>query len=275
MENLVSVIMPTYNSSEFIRQAVVSVLSQSYQNLEIIVIDDGSTVGNAAEIVGELIKQDGRVRYLRQDNAGQAAARNFGIADARGEFVALLDDDDEWIDPGKLKKQLDFFEHHPDCVLAGTGMRGVDEKGRKAYDYIPPQTDEKIRRNILFGSCFINSSVVFRKAAFKAVGGYKAGEVMRHVEDYELWLNLGTVGKMANLPFYGVRCRLRPSSDGGKNLLKQQIKNVSLIKQYGKTYPRFTSALFFAYTRLIIRRLIGGMPVRPVLKKFFFGNKKI
>jgi glycosyltransferase involved in cell wall biosynthesis len=269
MNNFVSVIMPTYNSSDFIRQAILSVLNQSHRDLEVIVVDDGSTLDGAAKIVKQLSEQDSRVRYFRQENAGQAAARNLGVAKAAGDFIALLDDDDEWIDKDKLKKQIEFLQQNPESVLLGTGMHGVDASDKNAYDYIPPLSDIEIRKNILFGSCFINSSVMFTKQVFQKVDGYKAGAQMRHVEDYELWLNLGTVGKMANLDFYGVKCRLRPSSDGGKNLLTQQVKNIALIKTYRKFYPKYYQALMFAYARLIIRKLIGNVPIRPVLKKIF------
>src|SRR5262245_47409787 len=94
---LVSVLVPTYNRSKLVRRAVESALAQSYRRLEVLVVDDGSSDDTRQVIEG----MDPRVRYIRQANAGVSAARNRGIAEARGEFVAFLDSDDEWL-PWKL-----------------------------------------------------------------------------------------------------------------------------------------------------------------------------
>src|SRR5262245_4518179 len=101
---LASVIIPAYNAERFLRQAVESALAQSYPNVEVLVIDDGSTDGTR-QLADELAKADGRLRVITQQNAGVGAARNRGIAEARGKYIAPLDADDFWY-PEKLARQV-------------------------------------------------------------------------------------------------------------------------------------------------------------------------
>jgi glycosyltransferase involved in cell wall biosynthesis len=129
MQNLVSVIIPTYNRAEICRQAVNSVLSQTHSNVEVIVIDDESS-DNTREIISNL---DSRVRYIWQKNAGVSAARNHGMRLATGDFIAFLDDDDIW-HPFKLEAQLSVFKYYPEVGMIWTDMRAVDPEGKILYD---------------------------------------------------------------------------------------------------------------------------------------------
>ncbi|MCK4819314.1 glycosyltransferase family 2 protein, partial [bacterium] len=107
----VSVIIPTCNRAEYITQAIDSVLAQTYTDYEIIVVDDGST-DNTKEVMEPYMD---RIRYIYQENAGVSAARNTGIKAAKGDWVAFLDSDDEWL-PGKLAVQIRAVERHPQLV---------------------------------------------------------------------------------------------------------------------------------------------------------------
>ncbi|HXI23654.1 MAG TPA: glycosyltransferase [Pyrinomonadaceae bacterium] len=118
---LVSVIIPSYNYARFIAEAVAGVHSQTYSNWEIIIVDDGST-DNTEEIVKGLAADEPRISYLRQENARQAAARNNGIAHARGDYFQFLDADDS-IEPQKLEQQVAFLEQHPDVNITYSGVR--------------------------------------------------------------------------------------------------------------------------------------------------------
>ena len=107
----ISVVIPAYNHGRFLREAIDSVLAQTYAPLEIIVVDDGST-----DDTEQIVRSYGdRVRYIRQQNAGVGAARNNGIANARGEYVAFLDSDDLWL-PEKLAVQVEYMRRHPECA---------------------------------------------------------------------------------------------------------------------------------------------------------------
>src|SRR5438034_9298591 len=123
--NTVSVIIPTYNYARYLAAAIESALAQTYAPLEIIVVDDGST-DDTLRILGAY---GNRLRVLRQANQGAGAARNAGIAAARGEYVAFLDSDDLW-HPRKLELQLARFASDPDLGLVHCGVEVLDEQGR-------------------------------------------------------------------------------------------------------------------------------------------------
>ena len=125
---LVSAIVPTYNRAYCVTRAIDSVLAQTYANVEVVVIDDGST-DNTADVIHERFCQQPRVRYLRQQNGGVSAARNTGLRHARGEFLALCDSDDYW-HPWKLAAQVAALNQFPDVGLVWTEMEAVDPTGR-------------------------------------------------------------------------------------------------------------------------------------------------
>ena len=117
---LVTVVVPAYNSSAFLRQAVDSALGQTYPFVEVIVVDDGSTDGTTEVVAG----YGSKIVFIHQRNAGVAAARNTALRVARGELVAYLDADDVW-DPDKVRRQVEFLAAHPECGLVHTtGCRG-------------------------------------------------------------------------------------------------------------------------------------------------------
>ena len=127
-DDLVSVVVPTYNRAYCVGRAIESVRAQSHSNWELILVDDGST-DNTAEFIASTYKEDARVRYLRQDNAGVSAARNTGIKAARGNYIALLDSDDAW-KPWKLKTQLACFQAFPEIGMVWTEFEAVDSTGK-------------------------------------------------------------------------------------------------------------------------------------------------
>lgn len=131
-EKRVSVVVPTFNRGYCLPETIRSVLSQTHRNLEIIVIDDGSTDATR-EIVQRHWPADPRIRYVRQENRGVSAARNRGFAEARGDYVALLDSDDTWL-PWKLEAQLACLARFPDAVMVHTEMVAVDTHGVVFHD---------------------------------------------------------------------------------------------------------------------------------------------
>jgi len=127
--DLVSVIIPTYNRAQLCKSAVESALSQTHGNVEVLVIDDGST-DNTREVISGI---DNRVKYLYQANAGVSAARNTGLMAATGDYVAFLDSDDAWL-PWKLEAQLSVFKSFPDAGMVWTNMKAVDENGAVLHE---------------------------------------------------------------------------------------------------------------------------------------------
>ena len=123
-KELVSVVIPSYNRAHCLEEAARSVLAQTYKNLELIIVDDGSTDDTPA--VAQRLCQDARVRYIRQENAGACAARNHGVALAKGTYIAFHDSDDTW-HPDKLEKQLQAMQaYHPDIVICQMNQNRAD-----------------------------------------------------------------------------------------------------------------------------------------------------
>lgn len=126
--SLVSIIMPTYNCAKFIEESIESVLSQTYKNWELIIVDDCSN-DNTEDIVKRYCETDDRIKYLKLDvNSGAAIARNKGIEQARGKYIAFLDSDDLWMD-GKLEKQISFMEEN-NYNFTCTDYMQIDESGK-------------------------------------------------------------------------------------------------------------------------------------------------
>lgn len=180
----VSVVIPTFNHGRYVGEAVRSALDQSYQDLEVIVIDDGSTDDTREVIRGF----GGRVRYFHQENRGLAAARNRGIEESRGSFVAFLDADDLWL-PRKLERQLEVFDQHPSASLVYAGIFEVDGEGRVLTEVRPRHRGMALPQllldNVVIGS---GTTAVVPRECLREVGGFD--ERLPVCEDWDLWLRI-------------------------------------------------------------------------------------
>jgi glycosyltransferase involved in cell wall biosynthesis len=197
---LVSVVMPVYNGRAFLAQAVESVLAQTCQSIELIAVDDGSSDGSA-----DLLAAYGPpVQVVRQANAGVSAARNAGIKHAAGKFIAFLDQDDWWL-PAKVARQVAFFQSDPRIGLVHTAVSYYDEAIRHE---VAPQ-DPKARPERMTGDCYeslllgnplVNSSAMVRRSAVDHVGGLDVNIPGNTVQDYDLWLRIAKLYRLAYLP---------------------------------------------------------------------------
>jgi glycosyltransferase involved in cell wall biosynthesis len=267
MDKLVSIILPTYNGGKYIERAIESIIAQSFSSWELLVIDDGS-VDNTKDIVDEYSIKDNRIIYLKNEvNLGIQKTLNKGLREAKGEYIARIDDDDEWIDKDKLQKQVEFLSNNQNHVLVGTGVIVIDEKGTELFRYLLPEKDKDIKKKILGKNCFVHSSVMFRKNLALSLGGYDELKDTRHIEDYDLWLKLGTVGNLANLPIYAVKFTLREGSISSTNKTEQFKKNINLAKKYKDKYPNYFGALFRAYARIIVYGFILKSPIKFSLNR--------
>ena len=182
----VTVIVPTYNRAHLIPRAIRSVLAQTYGDFELLVIDDGSSDDTQAVVAGW---SDPRVRYLREpQNAGVGAARNRGLREARGEFIAFLDSDDEWL-PDKLSRQVALFRAVPDAVgLIYTGVESVYADQNQQVASSGARGDlyrEMLQRNVIHGG---GSNVMIRREVVATAGFFHEG--IPAIEDYEYWLRI-------------------------------------------------------------------------------------
>lgn len=194
---LVSVVMPVYNREIFVAEAIESILAQTFSDFELIIVDDGSRDRTAA-IIREFEKRDERIRFLAfKQNKGMAAAKNFGIEAATGQYIAGMDSDDVSL-PQRLEKQVEFLRANPDIGVVGTRARLTDACLKPFVDYRVPERHVHIAYNILLGRSVVGASLVFRREVLNAVGGYELSR--KRGEDIELIARLICRTRFANLP---------------------------------------------------------------------------
>ena len=199
MHPLVSVIIPTYNRGGVICRTVDNIFRQTYRNLEVIVVDDGSTDNTKSR----LAQYGNHVRLISQNNAGPAVARNHGARVARGEIIAFQDSDDLW-KPAKLERQVELLlKAGPSvpCCLCNAEMGVVEGNANTSFEYssITPEHDEGLWLNVLevLATRFVlfNQTVAIRREAFEEIGGFDEG--LKYLEDYDLPLRLSLEGPWA------------------------------------------------------------------------------
>jgi glycosyltransferase involved in cell wall biosynthesis len=204
----VSELMSVRNGVPWVREAVQSMLGQTAGDLELIVIDDGSTDGTAALLA---TIADPRLRVERQAPTGLTPSLNRALGLARAPLVARLDADDVAL-PERLARQRAFLGAHPDVGLLGTGAREIDAAGREVRVVSPPEDDRAIRRALIRRNPFVHSSVMMRRSAVAEAGGYD--ERLPVAQDYDLWMRMSRTTRLANLSAPLVVRRLLPGRVG-------------------------------------------------------------
>lgn len=187
MNELVSVVIPTHNRADLLPRAIDSVLNQTYSNFEIIVVSDGST-DNTEEVVKSYSVKDSRIRFIGYSPArGGNIARNTGIEAANGEYVAFLDDDDEWMTE-KLERQISVMESNPDIGLVYTGVRIIYVNEQVSYN-AHAKAEGDLSKVILLDNCIgTTSTVMMRKGLLIQAGKFDIK--LRALQDFDLWIRV-------------------------------------------------------------------------------------
>jgi glycosyltransferase involved in cell wall biosynthesis len=193
----VSVITPVYNTAAYVRQAVASILAQTFQDFEYILVNDAST-DESGQILEEFAAQDSRIRLLvNPTNLNASGAMNRGLAAARGEFVAVLDADD-LAHPERLARQVAYLDAHPEVGVVGAGVTKIDAEGKASQVWEYP-TDPLIARwHLLYGAPVIHSAACIRRALMEQVKGYSLTH--RYANDFTLYIDLAALTQITNLP---------------------------------------------------------------------------
>lgn len=255
---LISVILPTYNRAAYLIRAMQSVLSQDYENLELLIIDDGSLDGTRDVVEAE---KDSRVRYMRTPvNRGAAAARNAGIRRAKGEYLAFQDSDDKWL-PGKLTKQIELLcSCSEDTALVYHTISRISENGEKRL--IPDeQVAQKERSGQIFNSLLRRNyigvpSICVRKAALTGPAGVGVFDPqMPIMEDYELILRIAAKYRIVYLEEVLADTYHLPGSSLNSDLLKGIKANCILMGKYREEMK----AAGLYKQKLTALRLLGEM----------------
>lgn len=191
----VSVLLPVRNTEAFIRQAVESILNQTFFDLELVVVDDGST-DNTPAILADIASREPRIVVLTQPSAGIVSALELARARARGRYIARMDADDISL-PSRLALQVTCLDDNPSIVALGAQVRFMDERGQVGRIGRYPVSPKRCRRYLDYGSPLCHPAVMMRATALAEVGGYSRR--FEPAEDFDLWLRLTSLGEIANL----------------------------------------------------------------------------
>jgi glycosyltransferase involved in cell wall biosynthesis len=209
--------MSVYNGERFLRQAVDSILAQTFTSFEFVVVDDGSTDGTAEILKGY---SDPRLRIIRQENMGLIGSLNRAVDIACGEYIARMDADDN-SSPGRLELQLEWLESRPCTAVLGTQVAQIDEAGATIRRHYYPRSSDAIEKALLRGATALcHGTAMFRRACFEKVGGYR--QPFEHAEDYDLWLRIIESCDIQNLPHVLYHKRLGLGSVSFAHFLAQQ-----------------------------------------------------
>lgn len=222
----------------YVEEAMASVLAQSFGDFEYLIVNDGPPIQTDVA--------DPRIRIITNPaRLGLVASRNLGLREARGEFIAVLDADD-FCEPDRLLKQIEFLRAHRDHVLVGSALRFVDDKSQTIGSRHYPETDEQIKARLVAYNCIAQSTVMARRQSLLDAGGYT--EEFRDVEDYALWLRLARFGKFHNLrePLVAYRIHTQASK---RRIVRRVVRaslhlKIAAIGQYGfKATPRAIASI--------------------------------
>ncbi|MEG4317851.1 MULTISPECIES: glycosyltransferase family A protein [unclassified Microcoleus] len=253
---LISVIIPAYNAEEFIAQTIESVLSQTYQNIEILVVDDGST-DTTAEIIKSFAQKDSRIILLQQSNAGVAAARNLAIQKSKGEYIAPIDADDIWY-PQNLEKQVKCLtDSAPSVGVVYSWSVDINEQDLLTGGFYNSTIAGAVYTPLVYKYFIGNaSSSLIRRICFEKVGGYNCQfklESAQGCEDWELYLRIAEHYQFKVVPEYLVGYRQIASSMSGNYaaMAKSHSLIMADVRQRHPEIPssiyRWSSSSFYIY----------------------------
>lgn len=239
MQNkLVSIILSVYNGEQYLEQCIESVLSQSYESFEFIIVNDGSK-DKSLTLIKNMQGKDNRIIIIDKPNSGLTKSLNVGLERSTGEYIARIDADDIW-SPSKLEVQVNFMEAHPEILLSGTAINFIDENGDLLDDQNPLDAlkDEEIRKIYLFKNPFCHSSVIFRKHIVKQLGPYNSD--FKYAQDYEYWSRIMKVGKVEVIPDVLVGRRMTNDMIGIKRNRNQRYFGLrTKLKVFAYSKPSF------------------------------------
>jgi len=256
---LVSILLPVYNGRKFLKQAIQSMLLQTYKNFEMIIIDDGSK-DNSIDVVK--LFDDSRIRFYRQANSGLAATLNRAIELANGKYLARQDQDDISL-PTRLEKQVNFLEKNPDCGLVGTWASIMEDEVHTERTHEHPVFNESLKLDLLFNNPFVHSSVMLRKSVFDKIATYTTDSERQPPEDYELWSRIANYFEVANIPEILHLYREIPTSmsRGGidpfrDNVFKISVENLTaaINSKYKSVHIQDIAALSLGHYKKLSKR---------------------
>jgi glycosyltransferase involved in cell wall biosynthesis len=250
---LVSIITPTFNRAQFLGECIESVLGQTYTNIEHLLVDDGST-DNTTEVVRRY--PDNRIQYTRQENRGQATARNVGLRMAKGQFICFLDSDNVW-KLHKIERQLQLMQQLAHVDILYGAQEVIDENSQivPPPDGLRPMTRHsgRIMKHLLLENCVSFNTAMVRRQCFDQSGGFD--ENVRAGDDYDLWLRLSAKYEFLYIPEVFGQYRVMQnqiSSDKERRF----NSNKAMLERFIKANPELVDERMerFVWSRFHVRR---------------------
>lgn len=225
----IDVLVTVYNGERFIAQTLDSVLSQTFTDWRLIVVDDLST-DSTAEIVRGYAQRDSRIMLVAGEHKGIAAAANVGLGYVTAPLVARLDGDDIAM-PQRLQVQHDYLQEHPDVLAVGSDVMLIDENNKPLRRRKAPTGWENIRETLKTRNCMCHPSATIRTEALRRIGGYR--DKFRNSLDYDLWLRISEIGQIENIPQDLLLYRRHSSQvSASGNAHRQTIYSVGAVTDY-------------------------------------------
>ena len=227
---LVSVIVPTYNRTQLLRETIESILSQTFDNFELIIVDNVSEDGTEQYVNG---LEDPRIRYFRNANNGIIAVnRNVGIQNAKGKYIAFCDDDDLWL-PRKLAQQVEFMENNRDVGLCAGYEATIDLKGD--LHYFPGKNSLAFRyydfNNLIKCNHIDCCTAMVRRTCLENIGGFDEDPNLVGIEDYDLWLMIAREYRVARIPFVMAKHR-RHLGNTSRDCVEMNLNLLNVLRKY-------------------------------------------
>jgi glycosyltransferase involved in cell wall biosynthesis len=225
-EPMVTVVVPTYNRANLIRETLESILAQQFADFELVVVSDGCTDGTEAAVESY---RDPRIRLIRQPNSGgPARPRNTGVQNARGKYVAFCDDDDLWM-PEKLTRQVEAMEGDLDAGLCFTGGVTFGQGDFLSRRALKKGVDRNHFRTLLYGNFIANSSVMVRRSVLGEMGPFNVDEFLRGAEDYEMWVRIAYRHRLIRIEEPLIRYRVHPTNLAG-NRARATLRGIYVLR---------------------------------------------
>ncbi|SDD91365.1 Glycosyltransferase involved in cell wall bisynthesis [Paenibacillus sp. UNCCL117] len=256
----VSIIIPVYNGSNFLREAIDSALSQTYPNIEVLVINDGSNDDGATESIA--LSYDNRIRYYAKTNGGVSSALNFGIEQMRGDYFAWLSHDDVY-KPEKVQRQVEFLQksHNIDTIIYG-GYELIDAKSKKIGDVdfgkLYPTSKLNVPLFSVFRGLANGCTMLIHKSHFERSGRFNEG--LRTTQDYDLWFRMFRIAEVRFCPGLYVQSRVHSMQNGRTNVQHDEecdklwIQMLDQVKEEEMSEMEGDSYLFYYRTAQYLKR---------------------
>lgn len=219
---LISIIMPIFNAEKYLRESLDSILRQTYDDFELIIVNDGSIDGTQS-IINEYAARDHRIVAIRQENTGQAIASNNGATRAKGKYIIRHDADDVSFNT-KLEDYAETLKKYPEAIVITGSIEVIDEKGEFLYKEYVPTTNDDIKRSLHLRNPLPNGATLVKKSVFDEVGGYSNV----FAEDCDLWVKLYPLGEFVGTGTFVYKWRTNSTGVTFSNL----EKTIAAEKEY-------------------------------------------